>query len=39
MPNDGIACYDSRVTNIKEVAKVFGNIFGPMLILKLLGDN
>ena len=39
MPNDGIACYDSRVTNIQEVAKVFGNIFGPMLILKLLGDN
>lgn len=36
MPNDGIACFDSDATNIREVAKYLGDILDPVAIAKLL---
>ena len=37
MPEDGIACYDSRTTNIRGVAQILGDIFSPFsLLLNLL---
>lgn len=36
MPNDGVACYDSRFTNIRDVARGIGELFGPILIGGLL---
>ena len=33
MPNDAIACYDSTVTNVKDVAKTIADIFLPFAIL------
>jgi hypothetical protein len=32
MPNDGVACYDSRFTNIRDVARGIGELFGPILL-------
>lgn len=36
MPNDGVACYDSKFTNIRDVARGIGEVFGPILIGGLL---
>lgn len=33
MPDDGVACYDSKTTNLKGVAQVLGNIFTPFSLL------
>ncbi|MEM9276441.1 MAG: polysaccharide biosynthesis/export family protein [Cyanobacteria bacterium P01_F01_bin.143] len=35
MPRDGIACYDSRITNARDILKTFGEIFLPLRILDL----
>ena len=32
MPNDGIACYDSRFTNIRDIARGVGELFGPIIL-------
>ena len=32
MPDDGVACYDSRFTNIRDVARGIGELFGPILL-------
>ncbi len=32
MPNDGIACYDSKFTNMRDVARGIGELFGPILL-------
>ncbi len=40
MPNDGIACYDSNVTNIRDVARTFSDLFNPFsLLINLSKDN
>lgn len=37
MPDDGVACYDSKTTNLKGVADTLGAIFSPFsLLLNLL---
>ena len=36
MPNDGIACYDSRFTNFRDVARGIGEVISPFLIWSLL---
>jgi len=36
MPNDGLACFDSDATNIREVAKYLGDILDPVAIAKLI---
>lgn len=36
MPNDGVACYDSKFTNIRDVARGVGELFGPILLGGLL---
>lgn len=33
MPKDGVACYDSTVTNIRDIFKSLGDIFNPLRIL------
>ncbi len=33
MPDDGIACYDSRTTNLRGVAQILGDIFSPFSLL------
>ncbi len=35
MPNDGVACYDSKFTNIRDVARGLGEVFGPILLGRL----
>ena len=35
MPSDGIACYDSRMTNTRDILKTIGEIFLPLRILDL----
>ncbi|PKG75779.1 sugar transporter [Shewanella sp. GutCb] len=36
MPGDGIACYDSRVTNMREIARTMTEILVPATLLELL---
>lgn len=36
MPNDGIACYDSRFTNFRDVARGIGELVGPFILGGLL---
>lgn len=36
MPGDGIACYDSRVTNMREIARTVTEILVPATLLELL---
>ncbi|WOT06348.1 polysaccharide biosynthesis/export family protein [Shewanella youngdeokensis] len=36
MPGDGIACYDSRVTNIREIARSVTEIFVPATLVEIL---
>jgi polysaccharide biosynthesis/export protein len=37
LPNDAMACYDSGVTNVREVAKTMSEVFGPLgFVLGLL---
>ena len=36
MPNDGIACYDSGVTNLRDVARSFTDGLTPMVLLRTL---
>jgi polysaccharide export outer membrane protein len=33
MPNDGVACYDSKVTNLRDVARTLGEVFSPFSFL------
>jgi polysaccharide biosynthesis/export protein len=33
MPDDGVACYDSKTTNLRGVAQVLGEIFSPFSLL------
>jgi len=39
MPNDGIACYDSNVTNIRDVARTLSDIFNPLSLLTKISDG
>jgi polysaccharide biosynthesis/export protein len=34
MPGDGVACYDSRVTNVRDIFRVLGDLFAPFSILR-----
>ncbi|MGF1487828.1 MAG: polysaccharide biosynthesis/export family protein [Prochloraceae cyanobacterium] len=34
MPRDGVACYDSTVTNIRDIFKTLGEILSPILLFK-----
>ena len=36
MPNDAIACYDSKFTNFREVARGLGELISPFLLGRLL---
>lgn len=36
MPNDGLACYDSRFTNFRDVARGIGELISPFLLGRLL---
>ncbi len=36
MPNDGLACFDSDATNVREVAKFLKDILDPVAIAKLI---
>ena len=38
MPNDAIACYDSNVTNIREVATTLLQVVAPYSVVKLLAN-
>jgi len=38
MPNDGIACYDSGITNIRDIARVVSIFMTPALILNNILD-
>ena len=33
MPNDAVACYDSDVTNLRDVAKALGDVLSPFKLL------
>ncbi|WP_255102326.1 MULTISPECIES: polysaccharide biosynthesis/export family protein [unclassified Synechococcus] len=33
MPNDAVACYDSAVTNVRDVLRIFSEIIGPGVLL------
>lgn len=39
MPNDGLACYDSNVTNARDVARSLSEIFNPLLMLSNFGEG
>ena len=39
MPNDGIACYDSNVTNVRAVARTIRDLFDPVSLLLNLGED
>ncbi len=34
MPRDGVACYDSTVTNIRDIFNTLGQILSPLLLFK-----
>lgn len=34
MPRDGVACYDSAVTNIRDIFRTLGEILSPLLLFK-----
>ena len=34
MPNDAVACYDSAVTNMREVARTVSDILSPFALKK-----
>ncbi len=36
IPNDGVACYDSRFTNFRDVARGVGEVISPILLGRLL---
>ena len=36
MPGDAIACYDSNVHNIREVARVFNDLLSPFVALSVI---
>ena len=36
MPRDGVACYDSRVTNTRDIFKTISDIFNPLFLLRKL---
>jgi polysaccharide export outer membrane protein len=39
MPNDGIACYDSNVTNMRAVARTIRDLFDPVSLLLNMGED
>ena len=36
MPNDGLACYDSKFTNFRDVARGIGEVISPIILGRLL---
>ena len=36
MPNDSVVCYDSGVTNLRDIARTLGDILLPFTLLALL---
>lgn len=36
MPNDGLACYDSAVTNLREVARTLTEILSPAALIRVI---
>jgi len=36
MPDDGIACYDSTITNVREIAATIQELLAPFSLLKLM---
>ncbi len=36
MPSDAIACFDTDVSNIREIAKVFNDLFSPLVALSVI---
>ncbi len=36
MPNDGVACFDSRFTNFRDVARGLGDLISPIILGRLL---
>ena len=36
MPKDGVACYDSRITNTRDIFKTISEIFTPLLLLRTI---
>jgi len=36
MPGDALACYDSDVSNVREVAKVFNDLLSPLVALSVI---
>jgi len=36
MPGDAIACFDADVSNIREIAKVFNDLFSPLVALSVI---
>ncbi len=36
MPGDAIACYDSGVTNVRDIARTIGDVFAPLSLLRAL---
>jgi polysaccharide export outer membrane protein len=39
MPNDGIACYDSSVTNVRAFARTIKDLFDPVSLLLNIGED
>lgn len=39
MPRDGVACYDSTVTNVRDVFQTFSQIINPFSLLRNLFDS
>ena len=39
MPNDGIACYDSNLTNMRDVAKSLSDIVNPLALISRLSED
>ena len=36
MPGDAVACFDSDVSNFRELAKVFNDLFSPLVALSVI---
>ena len=36
MPGDAVACFDSDVSNIREIAKVFNDVLSPLVALSVI---
>lgn len=36
MPHDSIACFDSKIVNVKETVKMIGDILGPLAMMMIM---